>query len=181
MQRFKSYIYIYIYIYTYICTYIYVYIYTSLSGVFIEERSKPNIWIMWKGVSLENSIHIPSENSDKNLSISSFTAYCQFTVLYRWHKHLTPIFLPGVYPWDCDIIVILVTSQYFLGRQALSWFKRPILSKICIKHGFQPNFSTVYVKYLNAKAMHLFSLKITVHYGIDTLYLICLATDSCIT
>ena len=143
------------------CVYMYMYnmyIYNYLSGVFIEERSKLDIWIMWKGAHLENSIHIPSKNSDKSLSISPFTTYCQFTVLYRWHKHLIPIFLPGVYPWDCDIIVIHVTCQYLLGRQALSWFKRPTLSKICIKHGFRPNLSTVYVKYLNVKAMHLFFL-----------------------
>lgn len=46
-----------------------------------------------------------------------------------------------------------------LGRQLLSWFKRPTLSKICIKHEFQPSFSTEYAKYLNVKATHLFFSK----------------------
>lgn len=71
---------------------------------------------------------------------------------------MIPIFLPGNIPlrwWHysdpCNMLV--------LGRQAMSWFKRTILSKICIKHAFQPNFSTVDAKYLNVKARCLFFSK----------------------
>lgn len=77
---------------------------------------------MLTGVSLENFTHIPSKTSDKNLCISplrrTVNSLCLLK-LYRRHKHLIPIFLPGVYPGDCDITVIHLTCQYLAGRLCL--------------------------------------------------------------